>query len=596
MSNEVESKRSSSVSKCGAVVSITCKESAIGSILGSPIYPCMLLSLADCATDDFGTACYTKRGWLLPSTMTIFLRILESKWKLDYSSSPNVILWNRIIPFDDYALPNGEFYSTLHDVALRISRAHPTFSTSTIIPCSEFTVVLVLLCLITNDDTPTVIACFTLFNGNIIVAILDSCGNSHGAKGPVFQEALQQSLLKINAEWRGNVTLHPELNKSKTYQAEPYKDAGLVCIDILDTLLGSTTSAYISSCKLAKDGISKHIYHCFEQKLVEGKAVSFKWSTIKERRSSRASLGALFMRDLEWTSFDEALAVVVRRHLKICRPLVMVKSVYAALQLRCLHDQYAVVPLTKVLSFKKGRIVKGNVVRPSGYTLSKKKLVSLLSESLGTDRFRIAIWYNDNYGFICPKFRDYQKHKKDVMLPIGGLKDEGAASDSATSAEDGCVGDDGRPAKRRKVERLQGLKVYVDFDEGFDDDETGFYNLYAQNYGSMFMLPEGAMETKAFTDTEFALLRGTWVILERIYETSESLVAPGRHEDTMFIDRVKPIADVGVIALCYDLFNHLWRECSIVSVDCTLVPPTAKVKLAETHVVMDVLYRDLRVL
>ena len=37
------------------------------------------------------------------------------------------------------------------------------------------------------------------------------------------------------------------------------------------------------------------------------------------------------------------------------------------------------------------------------------------------------------------------------MLPIGGLKDEGAASDSATSAEDGYVGDDGRPAKRRSA-------------------------------------------------------------------------------------------------------------------------------------------------
>jgi hypothetical protein len=574
---------------------VSCKETVVATILSLPVYPCMLLSLADCATDDFGTPCYSKRGWLLPSTMTVYLHLLEKKWKLA-SPPSNLILWKTVIPFDSYAAPDGLFCTEMNALARCISESSPIISTSSIVPCSEFTVVLLLLCLLVTDDLPTVVACFTLFNGNVVIAVLDSAGNCHGAKAPAFKEVLEESLRKASPAWRGNVIVHKELTKTKTYQAEPYKDAGLVCIDILDVLLESTSSAYISSCKLVQDNISRHIYHCFEQKLIEGKAVSFKWSTVKERRTSRAVIGAHLFQHLEWLSFDEKLAVTVRRHLKIPRPSIMVKSVYASLRLRNLHDQYSVVPLTKVLSFKKGRIANGRAIQPSGYALSKNKLVGLLSDSLGTDRFRLAVWYNEIYGFICPKFRDFQKHKKDVITTIGGLKDDGS-SDSAASMDEG--GDEGaRPLKKRKVDRMQGLKVFVDFDEGFDDDETGFYNLFAQNYGSMFMLPKSDTgEMEPFSDTEFAFLRGSWVVLERVYETAEALVASGRQEETMLINRVRPFAvEEGERALCFDMINYLWRECTVVSVDITSVPPSAKVKFADTNIDMDVMHSQLRVI
>ena len=66
----------------------------------------------------------------------------------------------------------------------------------------------------------------------------------------------------------------------------------VLSIDILDTILDSTTALYIQSGFLLKDKIPSHIYHSVEQQMQDDEPVSNKWTTIAQRKASRNELGA----------------------------------------------------------------------------------------------------------------------------------------------------------------------------------------------------------------------------------------------------------------------------------------------------------------
>jgi hypothetical protein len=571
---------------------ISCEEKAVGYIFDLPVYPCNLLAVADCSVDDFGAPCYSKRGWLLPSTLKLFLRLLQVKWKISIAPSPtSVMLWANPIIFGSHMSSDRFFEEAVNDFGSCIYSQYNSLRLGDLPPDPQ-AVVFVLLCMIVHDDSPIVLCCFTVGSGEVVLCVLDSSGNLHGKKVIAFRDTLQKYFQSKcpSSSLGATVTLMPALNKNKTYQCESLKHCGFVSIDILDTILGSTTAPYIQSGFLLKEKIPSHIYHCFEQKMQDDKPVSYKWTTIAQRKASRNELGAYMFNNLKWSDFDEKLAVVVRRHLKINRPLGdRSDSVFVALQKRHLSKNYAAVPLNKIMLFRKGRVVDGKPVSPAGYVLDKKKLVNLLSDTLGTDHYRIAVWYNDDYGFLCPKFHDYVKHKKDVMQEIGI---EAADSDAAASSADEEAAEvRARKHKRRKVEPKQGLKVYVSYDEGFKDDQVCFYNLFAEDYGTMAMLSK---TTTPLSTSEISFLQGSWVLLEQINPTAELLVCHGKEEDTLFTERLRPSGSPSESAVCYDGINQLWRECVIKAVDFNMVPPAAKVQLNDTGIILELPFSKIR--
>jgi hypothetical protein len=426
------------------------------------------------------------------------------------------MLWANPIIFGSHMSSDRFFEEAVNDFGSCIYSQYNSLRLGDLPPDPQ-AVVFVLLCMIVHDDSPIVLCCFTVGSGEVVLCVLDSSGNLHGKKVIAFRDTLQKYFQNKcpSSSLGATVTLMPALNKNKTYQCESLKDCGFVSIDILDTILGSTT----------------------------------------------APLG------------DRS------------------DSVFVALQKRHLSKNYAAVPLNKIMLFRKGRVVDGKPVSPAGYVLDKKKLVNLLSDTLGTDHYRIAVWYNDDYGFLCPKFHDYVKHKKDVMQEIGI---EAADSDAAASSADEEAAEvRARKHKRRKVEPKQGLKVYVSYDEGFKDDQVCFYNLFAEDYGTMAMLSK---TTTPLSTSEISFLQGSWVLLEQINPTAELLVCHGKEEDTLFTERLRPSGSPSESAVCYDGINQLWRECVIKAVDFNMVPPAAKVQLNDTGIILELPFSKIRAL
>jgi hypothetical protein len=537
--------------------------------------------------------CYARQGWLHTNTVDFFLEmwIQEARDEEPLGSNSGVYIYPSTVTIKDDDLHPLSTLSRLagilkgcRDSSIRISSQG-----------GDDAIVSVIFVMVLDGLHYRLLMLFATRDGHLLLGFLDGLGNDVPPWADSIKEKLTRQL--ASSGFRGSTVCH--LDSRKTFKQTNYKDCAVVALDMLNHLLTLTTPDLISESILSSATIMHHVYSCFEC------ALPHRWTaeTSALRRQEFARM--VFKTAKMAVDVPESFQLEIRKTLSIPRPKIQVKTLFDSLRGRGLHRSYSIVPLKDVFVTR-----KGSSDRPAVFELDKAKISGFIKAG---DEYRLGVWYNDDFGIICPQFMQEDKENnkeyavtvvKAVSSSVGKkatvLGNDSACMVSKTSGRKRIlshkvlaqqeVAGDAPAAKKAKVlltesgaEDLEGakLKVYFKCDEGYKGDSIDHFVLKPQNYGTMVLYcgahPD-AEDVKRF--------KNSWVLLKKITPACAVVVDPGTEELVLHRAPIYPVA--GQCSVVFDTHIGAWRKCMCDAIDTTLVPPMATIRLHDTGIVRKV--------